>query len=213
MQNSYEKISILKNKIFDELDQNKHKKRFRDTYYILSDFFNDNKISLNNYTNWMVGDDNLISVLTMSLYSVMKTCNYEHIFIEYINNLLNTLKINYSPKTYLSFFDSLKNIFSGFDKNEAKMRIPQGVEQIMNCNNNYYAVQKQVEYILSSTYSFHQEYINLVTLGFYSFLLCIQNSPIKQELIATYFENLIEFCDNPDLYDLPQNCREYIEFL
>ena len=109
--------------------------------------------------------------------------------------------------TFLSFFKTKPEL-------ESKLKgIPYIVNKFYEDENNYYLIQKNIYEMFDNRY--HDEYINLMTLGFYAFMETIKEVDFKKMYAANYLKHLVQINiigEKHPLYDCPSDQDVMIDF-
>ena len=221
---SYETQSLDTKRIFDEVTSHGYKKRYGDLYNLISDYLIEINASMENFTNWNVGNDNLISVITMGTFACLQTFSHSEdkklMVNKYIEGIVNELNIYREPLDDTSFVNGLISCltFDKFDLEKEKStcvnQIPNFVNKIYANPNDYQWVQKHIDKLINSNNHFHNDFINMVTLCVYTFIKITESHVNSQSALSVYLEKLILLNLNTYdeyLYDNP-NSRIYIEF-
>lgn len=189
-------------------------KELLDTFYIP-----------NPNNNNLMNKEQFFSVMTMSFICFMRSisdlknidkklliCNY----INYVSNL-SSLSL-YKSCEYKSFFEralcyfkpfpSLEYVSSPYSK-EYQNSIDYFLELLdSELSFSYYKIQEKIYNLLCGEYNrFHNEYINIITFGFFIYLETLQSLNIKEKkYISKYISSLIYInilYNTINLYDEP----------
>jgi len=221
-----EKSSIdnLIDLIFKEKNDLHYNMKFCDLFNSLKNYLQKNNIDVTHYDD----TDECISTLTISIFSCLQTFSNLDDQQELIKTYLFALtKFLEGPKFTANeynygFYDFIKSFFTNKMKlKDIQMtilyKIPIIVNNIYASELDYYNVQMQLSNLFNKSAEnslFHEDYINTMTLGFYVFLIMIDNNHNKNELANKYLKKLFEFnllSDKVDLYDNP-SYNEYIKY-
>jgi hypothetical protein len=176
---------------------------------------------LDNYYSFMIHEAELTSTLTIALICSIKSLSdveqyndltRKEIIIQYIQNTIYLINhTNYEGRYYESFSKFFVNIFR-----------PKYVKSIDNIPTivtyDYYDVQKKIDLLLNGDNgTYHDEYINITTLGFYSMLRTIEglNEEVRNHIISNYMKCLVQLniiSDESNLFDLPHDALFKIDF-
>lgn len=157
-----------------------NRNRFNVLYTLYSNVLKHHKLS--NYHSFMVGDQELLGTLTMGLIACMKTVSHlnpyrGHLVIQYITNVITMLNTTeYSGNNYVSLKEWFVSLFSS--EAETSMLNENGAHYVeiqnFNINDRYYEAQKKIDMVVNRPHKYHEEYINLLTLCYYPFLMVVR---------------------------------------
>ena len=221
-----EKFNYFQDRIFDEKIDTKFQKKYGDMFYLLLDFIKDNNIQINIYNNdiyiyeeddYLIDIDYCVSILTMSLFCSLQSTNnlvlQKNIPSKYLTNLITILDLKPKELNTISIFSRVIRLFR--KHNDISSSIITELSNQINYNNNYDKIYYTISKLICKYFNPNEKFVHWNTIGFYSFILSIQNENNKLELINKYLKYLIKFIDygfnKYNFFENP-NYRTFIEY-
>ncbi len=201
-------LNKLTDKLFNEMQDGKYLKRFRDMYYLIFDFLTDNKINIciDEFDGSLQEEcpidyeelEPAICCLTVSLFCSLQATSHmewqKDLPKIYFTNFINVINNKPVPQSYISLFERIKKSFDNpYDKEEADLQVLIMIEKIVNCSVNYKTSQMFIHNLLNNLFSFDDCVNEWSSIGFHTFRLSVDNLNNKDALIKSYLSNLINF--------------------
>lgn len=212
MEMSLNKLNYFRDRLFDERQDNKYIKRFRNIYYLIYDFMLENKINLCSFfpddgLDFMLYSDPyesceyIFTILTMSLYSCLQVTTdteyQQQIPIDFMTNLVLIIKSKPKPSSFISNFDRIKMVFKNkTSTDKAPYHIKLIKEFISNTKEiTFDQSQELIHKLMNDTFGgcTNDDCNNWYSMGFHAFLLSINNFDNREELVQNYLNCLIHF--------------------
>jgi len=170
----------------------------------------------------MIDEKGLTSTLTIALICCIKSLSNinqynnatrKQISIQYIENIIYLINnTNYEGNDYEEFTDFFVNIF--------RPKYIKSIDRIPTIvSYDFYDVQKTFDLLLNGDNgTYHNEYINITTLGFYGMLRTIEflNEEVRTIIISNYMKCLVQLniiSDEINLFDAPHEAAFTIDIM
>jgi len=201
------KLSI---KIFGDYYADKYHIKFRDLYFILYDYFIDNKINIyiciDEYNDPFYGDflenydekEPYISTLVVSLFCGLKAISknpLQKLLPDlFLKNLVKILNCKYHHKSFCTIYQRIKNNFRDkLEDIQIKNKIALTVNMISTDQQDFISIQNIIHNLMNDLFNTNDFINDWTTIGFYSFYLCIENNQNKLYYINKYINYLVYF--------------------
>lgn len=195
------------------------KKKFNVLYTMYLNLLESHK--LKNYHGTMISDKELCSTLTMSLIVCLKTFsdmnNKKMLVIEYIQNVITLINTtNYEPRNYSSLSEWFFSLFNNTPQTAAA--VSHSIYAFSEEDTYYEAQEKMYKLLNHPNILYHDEYINILTLGYFAFLMVVRSmvdEETQKNLINDYLKTLVrinKYQYTHSAYDEPERASMEFDF-
>ena len=195
------------------------KKKFNVLYTMYLNLLESHK--LKNYHSTMIHDKELCSTLTMSLIATLKTFSYTNnkkmLVTEYIQNVITLINTTeYESRDYSSLSEWFFSLFNNVPQTGAA--ISRSIYAFSDEDTYYEAQEKMYKLLNHPNILYHDEYINILTLGYFAFLMVVRSmagGETQKYLINDYLKTLVRinnYQNTHSAYDEPERANMEFDF-